>query len=615
MKWTFQKLLCAAVLSVIIAGFSPAAVDDIATLVPPDTFLFIEVEDFAILKKQFEKTEFYKLYNDPRMAEFISHVKSKLSESLSDADDEVTRAFFEGRLTPKGKIGLALLNPTKDTFSGVFISQWGENIGQIKEVVREQRRKDIAEGDKYKTTTYQGVEINTIIENEDSAEESSKPSESVNDSYCFINDLFLGADKVETLEFVIAQLRGAGSETLADLDDYGSTIKQVGPYHDVKLYLNIRKIKEAAVSEDPNVDSVIKNLGVTNVSSLAVSAGIARRLNSDINVKALLRVEGTKKGLCKMLDPKPALLDVPDFVPKSAFSLTVINLDIQKSFEELGNILTKFSPEAASFLYAPLLPPDASGGGGISLKNGIIDHLGNRILITQIFDESAMSDEPKVSGLNAIAVSNATMLERTISELHAKILGGNNPDLKKQLLGYNIYLISPMALPMFQMGQPQQMQQPGPGPGPGTMPQAEMPMFAVTITDTHLIFGLQSSVEKAIRTMTSGGETLASADWFKSIKSQMPSVVGFAGLQQNAVINKLIWKGLKKSKGGNINLLPGLPQQSPLEGENDASAKQLDFTLLPEFDEIEKYFGPSYIYGVGKTRGFYFELNQLKPQE
>ena len=44
------------------------------------------------------------------------------------------------------------------------------------------------------------------------------------------------------------------------------------------------------------------------------------------------------------------------------------------------------------------------------------------------------------------------------------------------------------------------------------------------------------------------------------------------------------------------------------------SADLVDFSLLPEFDAVKKYFGLSAFYGISRPDGFFFEFKYLNPE-
>ena len=148
-----------------------------------------------------------------------------------------------------------------------------------------------------------------------------------------------------------------------------------------------------------------------------------------------------------------------------------------------------------------------------------------------------------------------------------------------------------------------------------------MPPSALTVTDTHLIFASETSVEQAIRTLSdSQAESIGSARWFNKAKSNIPSTVGLAGLQDNAASGELLWSTLrqmpkpdKHGKDKNNQLSVGVTSGSifPQVMLSQVGADLVDFSLLPEFDAVKKYFGISTFYGISRPDGFFFEFKYL----
>ncbi|GAI75231.1 unnamed protein product, partial [marine sediment metagenome] len=253
---------------------------------------------------------------------------------------------------------------------------------------------------------------------------------------------------------------------------------------------------------------------------------------------------GAKKGICKMLDFESAVIRAPQFVPAEAYSATFFNLNIKKLYDELYNILSKFDPMTAAQLNQPLFAgPD--GQGGLQLKADIIDHLGSNIVMATKMSKPLTDDgEATPVSITALAISNRSGLERSLSLLHEKFTGAN-PDAKRELLGHTIYVVDlSMFLPFLGGGmsmRPMQL--------PGETGAPPMPKLAFTVTDTHLILGTESTVEQVIRRLDSSAESVASAKWFTTAKLAIPSVVGLAWLQDNAASGEFFWRMLKKSAG------------------------------------------------------------------
>ena len=147
------------------------------------------------------------------------------------------------------------------------------------------------------------------------------------------------------------------------------------------------------------------------------------------------------------------------------------------------------------------------------------------------------------------------------------------------------------------------------GPSEAGSGGKQTPKIAFTITNTHMVFGLESSVERAIRTLSSGGGSpLGSSKWFTSGKSAIPEAVGLASLEDSVTSGELLWWTIKQS--GEVNAVTaagdvvfdfGLPRFDDL----------VNPALLPAFEVVRKYFGVWASYGISRSDGFFFEFREV----
>ena len=596
--WKPVILACALVLLCSFASARAGVLPKTAGLIPPETVLLVDVDNFSQLNQQFEETNLYKLYKDPAMAAFVDDFKAKLREKIHGLDEnDIFKTLYNADVLPQGRVAVALVlgEQSKDINKPpvVFITQWGNNIDRVKDAVKKMLEKNAELGGQRKgSEDYRGVDIETIVD-----------EDSVTFSYCFIEDCYIGATTADVLKFVIAHIKGAASPTLADDTDYSTAVAAIGPYHDVDFYVNIKKIIKTAIAEDStgDVQSIIANLGLDNVVAVGCSLGL-NRAGSSCCGKALVKIEGGKRGICKMLALETATFRAPQFIPASAYSVAFLNLNIRKAYDTLGNILTSFSPQSAAVMYTPLLPASQDGQPGLGLKTDIIDHLGSQIIIAQSTSKPFSKDKMPTESLVALAVENRNALEKSLSRLHSQVIAPNIPDATRELLGHTIYLVSVPAAPFFPTGLTPMQGPPGP-----SAPQ--MLKLAFTVTDTHLIFGTESTVERAIRTLGSAGAALvASAKWFNNAKSSIPSVAGLASLQDNVASSELFWWMMKESSKTKTSSIPMGPNPALV-----FSQMGFDFNTLPEFDAVRKYFGSSAFYGISRPDGFFFEFKYLNP--
>jgi hypothetical protein len=351
------------------------------------------------------------------------------------------------------------------------------------------------------------------------------------------------------------------------------------------------------------VQATMSNLGFDNVAGLGCSLGIGADGGGSLRGKAFLKTVGSRKGVLKMLETRLEPIRAPVFVPASAYSVSFLNVDIRRAYDELVGIIYGFDPAVVMSLQKPLVEPGTEGEPAIFLRQDIMEYLGSEIVIAQSINKPFSAGLTPTETLIAVAVSNRGALEKSLSLVHRR-LTPDNPEPTRELLGHTIYLLGPVGAPF--MGGAAPMQDVGPRAAP---PVSRM---AFTITDTHLILGPEPAVERAIRTLAGAeSEPVGSAKWFVAAKSAAPSVVGLAGFEDNSASGELLWWMLKENaKARRVDMGMG-PAAAVL---SRPSLRQFgDFSLLPEFDAVRKYFGYSAFYGVTRADGFLFEFKYLNP--
>jgi hypothetical protein len=267
------------------------------------------------------------------------------------------------------------------------------------------------------------------------------------------------------------------------------------------------------------------------------------------------------------------------------------------------NILYSFNPSYASMLQMLDLPDSPDGEPGIKFKNDIIGNLDSQIVIYQTANKPFSSVSMPTESVIALAVNDRGALEKSLAKFHSKMIAPNNPDARRELLGHIIYILSSSAMPFLRSGMaPMQL---------STEPNVpQIPTMAFTVTDTHLVFGNEAAVERAIRALSgsSEGSSLSSAKWFNSAKSAIPSTAGIAALEDNAASSEIFWWMAKQSGASAVPTSSAAMKFAPGE-----ITKMANFDLLPQFDGVRKYFGVSALYGISTPEGFQFEFKYISP--
>ena len=605
--------ICVIYAAMMVVGAKGATLPKTAELVGVDTVLLVDISDFNQFRNKLEKTSIYKLYNDPAMSAFAKNFTGKVREKIEGDKDSFVKGILDANVMPEGRLAF-VMTAGQQEMSMALISQWGRNVGKIRDIIEKIAAKSVEKGAHRGIESYRDVNIVTLTTETAAGQSSVKDSDdkktgpsSEKDVYCFVGDCLITASDAEAVKFVVSQIKGAGASSLAGDTDYIATMVAVGPYHDVDVYVNFKRLIEQLADGDTTGESQkeIANLGLDGVGGLGFSLGVAPDAESSVRGKMFLRTTGTRKGVLKMLEMRSEPLHVPRFVPASACSVSFLNVDIKRAYDELCSIIYGFEPGAALMLQQPIPGTGSASEPGITIRPDIIEYLGSEIVIAQSVNKPFSKDKEPTEIYIAVGVNNRAALEKSLSLIHKRLMVPNNPEPTRELLGYTLYLMGPAGIPVLGGSVPMVEA------GPRAAPKGER--LAFTITDTHLIFGQEPAVERAIRTL--GGaenEPVSSAKWFNIAKAAVPSVVGSAGFEDNSASGELLWWMLKdsaKSRRASMGMGPATAVLAGPDAWNFA-----DFSLLPEFDAVKKYFGLSAGYGISRPDGFFFEFKYLNPR-
>ncbi|MHC4160212.1 MAG: hypothetical protein ACYSSO_14160, partial [Planctomycetota bacterium] len=153
MESASKSTLAAVIISVIcVSGVAEAVVlPKTAKLLPPETVLLVDIDNFSRLKAQFEKTNLYELYKNPAMSAFVGDAKEKWRKKIGQLDEnDIFRAIFDADVLPQGRAALAFVlgEQTKDANEPpvAIITQWGDKIDRVNEAINKMLQKNIEMG-------------------------------------------------------------------------------------------------------------------------------------------------------------------------------------------------------------------------------------------------------------------------------------------------------------------------------------------------------------------------------------------------------------------------------------------------------------------------------------
>ncbi len=331
---------------------------DSARLVPEETIFLVNIENFEQLYQQLQNTNWGRLFNDPAMANFVKDIKSKSRARLEARGDEIAKAIIDANALPTGRVTFALTASSRSAMPKLphilLISQWGTQTDKIKKTINKITAKSLNEGARRTEEIYHKIEIITLIKNSDQPYiDPVMKLPQLQISYCFIDDVLLASSDIDTLKFVIARIKNTMGRTLADDPDYTETIKALGTHRDFNFYINVKQILKLIIAEDLSgqMNTMLSKLGLDNITALGFTLDVAGKNDTSLSAKMLLKVNGPKTGVLKMLELESDLINPPQFLDSSACSLFFINWDIKKAYDEIYRILLDIAPPIASEMF------------------------------------------------------------------------------------------------------------------------------------------------------------------------------------------------------------------------------------------------------------------------
>lgn len=612
MKWICIGLLAAAAAP---AFAETAPLPDSAKLLPAETLFMLSVNNLAQARAELEKTRLYELYKDPAMQPFIEQIKRRMNEEVQKQTDDLLRLMAQSEILPSGRVLLAMSLPegeqaweSEPRFAALV--QWGEKIAPVREAIEKGVEKQIADGAHKKIDRYRGAEIITVLttpekpdpgfedEDEDGGEDDELvPAEPEQNHCCFIDDMTLFSNDLEMLQFMIAQHGGAQSRTLADDAEYQKARRAVGTNADAELYVNLKLILNklfiaGSPEENEEARKNIAALGLDGLSCLSAAAKAAPKAGTTLAVKTLLATESPRRGILKMLEVSAKPFRPPLFVDPQAAEIMFVNLDIPAAADELFRILAAMNPMFAATMNNPITPPQADGSAGIVLKTDLLDNLGDQIVVYTTFQSDPAKEEGFTSEpVAAIAVRDAERLNRAVAALHSQFIAAQQPDLQREYLGHTLYVIPLLGMFMQEMDAGDSQE--------GTI--------AAAITQTHLLLGGLHAVEKALQRQTQAqAQSLADTAWYRQGMAATPPEAGVVAVENINLQFKYLWDTLQSGK------LSGLVEfDIDVEGDETVKPFLELFSLLPEYEKVQKYFGIHLGWVRVQPEGFLMEMMDI----
>ena len=632
-----MKLNSSLFLSLCASLSIPAAVLPPEKLLPADTLIVVTAPNFSSCRTAMTNSCAAQLWRDPSMKPFREKFLAKLNEDvIVPLERELGLKIAEYDGIAQGQVTFALIQNEWQGKSGqspdwVFLLDAGEKSSQLKTNLTLLKKRWTDSGKQVRIDKIRDVEFTTLITSgedlsrmldnllpsrksqraSEDESEAKRKAEKIELTFGQADTLLIAGSSTKVIERILARQAGAGTGSLSEQAVYSANHNALFREADVFTWINFKAFYElftrdaakAPASPNslmPSTSAIFSALGLNGLQSLAFSFraapdGATGRFYANVP-------ESARQGLFKVLSLEPKDASPPPFVPADAVQFTRVRLNLPKAWANLESLINNLSPAASGGLKLIFDSAGKEKDPNFDLRGDLIANLGDDVIT---FQKNPRGSSPvelnSPPTLFLISSPNAEKLANAIKVVLASLGQGGGEIKEREFLGRKI----------FSKSQP-----------------------AIDPADRT------KTVEHFLHFSASGGYVAVSADigtleeYLRSAETKNRPLRDMAGLNEAAQKVggmgsglfafgnqseqiRMHWDAMKKDPNFFSTLFNSAPVGDALA--LDDTARKLkdwaDFTLLPSFGTVSKYYGIFVYAGAFEPNGFSLKFYFPTPPE
>ena len=627
--WTIAAALFLQLLN------SGAAIPPAEKILPDDTLVVFTAPDFAKLREIYKASPQSAFWNDPAMKpfkdKFLSHWNDEFVKPL---ERDLNIRFDDYTGLPQGQVTVALTQNAwqgedEDTLGILLLVDAKDKGAQLKSNLADLRRKWVDAGKSIKTEKIRDLEFSvlTLSSNDvpktwktffpdsgapDAAGEgdSAKPRTKSRLLIGQFESLLIVGNSSKVVEKVAVRLGGGSIPSLAEQSIYQANHQSlfrdapVYAWANIKAFVDIfaRKVEKKESDADALGVKPEKVLSATGISGLK-SVALTFRNSSDGSLFQLFLgvPEAGRQGLFKILagEAKPA--NPPAFVPADAVKFQRWRLDGQKTWAGLEKMLGDVSQQWIGMLNMLLTTANTAAkekDPGFDVRKNLIGNLGDDLISYEKSPRGASVQELKSPpSLFLVGSPNPDQLASALKSIMGFLNQQGSTPNEREFLGRKIYT---MPLPNL------------PFPGADSPRPATPRNLNYAASGGYVALSLDvPMLEEYLRSSESQAKSLREATGLVEASQKVAgpgtSLFGYENLAETM---RVAFETFRKDPGALTNAtgFSALPGVAAMPGPQKNFRQWLDFSLLPPFERIAKYFSFTVYSGGSTVEGLSFKM-------
>jgi hypothetical protein len=610
-----------------------AAVSVAAPVPPPDkllaadTLAVLTITDYQKARGDWDRWALARLWKDPAMKAFREKLDTKLKADLIEPlEREFGVKFADYKDLAQGQLTLALTRgiPTEKgdpTLGFVFLLDTKDKSGILKSNLATLKNKWIESGKALKNEKIRDVDFTTLIfsgadisktvdkvlpspkkDKEEPAEEN-KPAKKQEWLVGQSESLLIVATSAKDVEKILIRQTGG---TVPSLSEYGPFAANYGPlfrdaltyaWVDLKTSFDFAFRKPAKTGDDaeepgPDQTKFLSVLGIGGLQSLAFTL-------KDSNEGSLLTTtitapESSRRGLVRIFSHEARDAGPPPFVPHDAVKFTRWRIDLPKAWAALETTLTDLDPAYARLIKLFVDNAGKDKDPNFDLRKSLVANLGDDLIVYEKKPKaSTLAAMDKPPTIYLLSSPRPEQMAAAVKSLTA-FLPQPSRFKEREFLGRKVFSVT-----IPSTTEPS---------AAGARRPAEERVLSYAASGSYVVFSTDTALfEEYLRAVDTRPlrEMPGLAQAAEKVGGMATGLFGFENQQESM---RVLFEAVKKDAASIDDLLSGSRLAGKLASDEDKKFKDwFDFSLLPEFDRVAKYFYIAVWSGAVTTDGIAFK--------
>jgi len=606
-----------------------AAVPPAEKLLPADTLAVLSIPDFNALRAASLQSPQMLCWNSAVMQPFRDSLTQKvLGQFAGPLEQELGMKLADFTSLPQGQLTFAVTlngwDGGNDSTPGIILLlDAGQQSGLLQTNLAKLTQKLQDEGKGIRTETLHGIRFSVLplgsnglpnsvagmvpppqpVQDEGKPVVTPKAGEIVFGQF---GTLLVAGNSLKAVEPVAARLTGGGVTPLAENPLFAAD--QTAQFRNGPIYygwFNGKTLFETLAAHAPTTDpdapsavpsmdvrAALKSSGLAGMKS--ASFAIYESAEGERGVFHVTAPGSERAGLLKMFAFNSKEAGVPVFVPADAVKFYRVRLDMRQLWAELQKVVAGISPQALASLNSVIDLANTmaqSKNPGFDLRTALIGNLGDDLISYEKApadsSAAALANPPSLFLLAAANPDQTIDALKTVAAMAASQSGATAP---RDFLGHQIHTIALRG---------------GVDPATGQPKTAQM---YVTASGGYVAFSDNAGmIEEYLRSWTGNGKALRDLPGLADAAQQVGGTGGgLFGYTNQREVFRLMFQLFKNSAASPTPVAPGVPFDI---------RSWADFSLLPDYDMVSKYFGISVLGGNVNSSGVTIKMYSPRPPQ